>query len=69
MVLIYINIGVIVFGVIGYIIWNLLKKTEKLEKHVVDRLKGKVIIINPEESEFAKNLGFKNKGEYVQKAK
>jgi hypothetical protein len=34
MVLIYINIGVIIFGVIGYIIWNLLKKTEKLENQI-----------------------------------
>jgi len=34
MTLIYINIGVIVFGVIGYIIWNLLKKTEKLENQI-----------------------------------
>lgn len=34
MELIYINIGVIVFGVIGYIIWNLLKKTEKLETQI-----------------------------------
>jgi hypothetical protein len=32
--LIYINIGVIVLGVIGYIIWNLLKKTEKLESQI-----------------------------------
>ena len=31
MTLIYINIGLIIFGIIGYIIWNLLKKTEKLE--------------------------------------
>jgi len=34
MELIYINIGVIIFGVIGYIIWNLLKKTEKLETQI-----------------------------------
>jgi hypothetical protein len=34
MELIYINIGVIIFGVIGYIIWNLLKKTEKLENQI-----------------------------------
>ena len=34
MVLIYINIGVIILGIIGYIIWNLLKKTEKLEKQI-----------------------------------
>jgi len=32
--LIYINIGVIILGIIGYIIWNLLKKTEKLEKQI-----------------------------------
>jgi len=34
MELIYINIGVIILGIIGYIIWNLLKKTEKLEKQI-----------------------------------
>ena len=34
MVLIYINIGVIILGIIGYIIWNLLKKTEKLETQI-----------------------------------
>ena len=34
MTLIYINIGVIIFGVIAYIIWNLLKKTEKLESQI-----------------------------------
>jgi hypothetical protein len=34
MELIYLNIGVIIFGVIGYIIWNLLKKTEKLENQI-----------------------------------
>ena len=34
MELIYINIGVIILGVIGYIIWNLLKKTEKLESQI-----------------------------------
>jgi hypothetical protein len=32
--LIYINIGVIILGIIGYIIWNLLKKTEKLETQI-----------------------------------
>lgn len=32
--LIYINIGVILLGIIGYIIWNLLKKTEKLETQI-----------------------------------
>lgn len=34
MELIYINIGVIIFGIIGYVIWNLLKKTEKLESQI-----------------------------------
>jgi hypothetical protein len=34
MTLILINIGVIIFGIIGYIIWNLLKKTEKLETQI-----------------------------------
>ena len=34
MVLIYINIGVIILGIIAYIIWNLLKKTEKLETQI-----------------------------------
>lgn len=34
MELIYINIGVIILGVIGYIIWNLLKKVEKLENQI-----------------------------------
>ena len=29
--LIIINIAIVVFGVIGYIIWNLMKKAEKLE--------------------------------------
>jgi len=34
MILIYINIGVIILGIIAYIIWNLLKKTEKLETQI-----------------------------------
>ena len=34
MTLILINIGVILLGVIGYIIWNLLKKVEKLETQI-----------------------------------
>ena len=34
MTLILINIGVIILAVIGYVIWNLLKKTEKLENTI-----------------------------------
>jgi hypothetical protein len=34
MTLILINIGVIILGIIGYVIWNLLKKTEKLENTI-----------------------------------
>jgi flagellar basal body-associated protein FliL len=34
MILILINIGVIILGIIGYVIWNLLKKTEKLENQI-----------------------------------
>ena len=34
MTLILINIGVIILGVIGYVIWNLLKKVEKLEAQI-----------------------------------
>lgn len=45
------------------------KKFEKMEKVVMEKLKGRVIIFNPEESEFAKNLKLVKKGDYVQKAK
>jgi hypothetical protein len=34
MTLIYINIGVIILGILGYIIWNLLTKVEKLENTI-----------------------------------
>jgi hypothetical protein len=34
MELIYVNIGVIILGVIAYVIWNLLKKVEKLESQI-----------------------------------
>lgn len=45
------------------------KKTERLEKHHLDKLRGRVIIFNPEESEFAKKLNLSKKGDYSQKAK
>lgn len=45
------------------------KKIEKLEKVHLEKLRGRVIIFNPEESEFAKNLNITKAGDYVQKAK
>lgn len=46
------------------------KKSDlKLDRVVIENLKGRVIIFNPEESEFAKNLKLSKKGDYVQKAK
>jgi len=43
------------------------KPVEKLEKINLDKLRGRVIILNPEESEFAKNLGLIKKGDYSKK--
>ena len=43
------------------------KKKAEIEKIPVDRLRGRVVIINPEESEFAKNLKFHKKGDYFKK--
>ena len=34
-------------------------------EEITDSHKGKIVIINPEESEIAKNLNFKDKGEYA----
>jgi len=45
------------------------KVDTKLEKVQLDKLKGRVIIINPENSEFAKNLNLSKKGDYTQKSK
>jgi len=45
------------------------KKQEELKKITHDKIRGKVIIFNPEKSEFAKNLNLKEKGEYSQKQK
>ena len=33
-ILIFINIMVIILGIIGYVIWNLMKKAEKLESMI-----------------------------------
>ncbi|MAG07600.1 hypothetical protein CMI46_02185 [Candidatus Pacearchaeota archaeon] len=43
------------------------KKREELEKFPKDRLRGRIVILNPEESEFAKNLEFGKKGDYFKK--
>ena len=43
------------------------KKVEKLEKFQLDKLRGRVIIFNSQESEFAKSLGLTKKGDYTQK--
>lgn len=36
----------------------------KPNKETLERLKGKIIILNPEQSEIAKNLDVKEKGVY-----
>ncbi|MEA3329325.1 MAG: hypothetical protein U9Q06_01120 [Nanoarchaeota archaeon] len=43
------------------------RKPEVLEKIPVTKIRGRVVIINPEESEFAKNLGLTKKGDYQKK--
>jgi RNA polymerase subunit RPABC4/transcription elongation factor Spt4 len=43
------------------------RKEEKLEKIQLEKLRGRVIIINPQESEFAKKLGLTKKADYTQK--
>ena len=35
-VIIIINVGVFIFGLLGYVIWNLMRKTELLETWVED---------------------------------
>ena len=37
MILILINIGVIILGIIGYVIWNLFQKNRKFESIVVNQ--------------------------------
>ena len=43
------------------------KKEEKLGKIILEKMRGRVIILNPEKSEFAKNLHLDKKGDYNQK--
>ena len=40
-----------------------------LEKIHEDKIRGRMLIINPEKSEFAQKLGLKKRGDYVQKQK
>lgn len=42
---------------------------EKLEKIHTDKLRGRLVVFNPKESEFAKNLKIDKPGDYVQKTK
>jgi hypothetical protein len=44
-------------------------KKEELKKIQLDSLRGRVIIFDPEKSEFAKNLKLKERAEYIQKQK
>ncbi len=43
------------------------KPAEKLEKIPMDKLRGRVIILNPEESEFSKRLSLTKKGDFFKK--
>jgi len=45
------------------------EKKEELKKIQLDSLRGRVIIFDPEKSEFAKNLKLKERAEYIQKQK
>jgi hypothetical protein len=35
--IILINVGILIFGIISYIIWNLMRKNEKLEDAIIKR--------------------------------
>jgi len=48
---------------------NKISKKEELKKIHLDNIRGRVIIFDPEKSEFAKNLKLKERAEYVQKQK
>ena len=39
-------------------------KEKRVSKEEAENLRGKIIILNPEQSEIAKNLGIKEKGVY-----
>ena len=40
---------------------------DKLDKITDEKIRGRIIVFNPEESEFAKNLELKKAGDYVEK--
>lgn len=43
------------------------KPVEKIDKIQVEKIRGRIIILNPEESEFSKKLGLPKKGDYFKK--
>ena len=45
------------------------KKIEDLERILNEKIRGKIIVFNPEKSEIAKNLKLDKKAEYIQKSK
>ena len=45
------------------------KRSDKIEKIQTDKIRGRVVILNEEKSEFAKNLKLEKKGDYIQKVK
>jgi hypothetical protein len=43
------------------------KLPDKLDKISDEKIRGRIIVFNPEKSEFAKNLSIKEAGDYVEK--
>ena len=41
-----------------------ISNTKNVSKEELENLKGKIVILKPEESEIAKNIGIKEKGVY-----
>ncbi|MEM3113194.1 MAG: hypothetical protein QXI33_02100 [Candidatus Pacearchaeota archaeon] len=44
-----------------------IKEDRKLNKIIMEKLRGRVIIFDHEKSEFAKNLHLNKNGDYIQK--
>jgi hypothetical protein len=43
------------------------KKADDLEKIELNKIRGRVIVLDPEKSEFAQNLGLNKKADYKKK--